>query len=52
MAEAGEAVAVAAALGGQESTANLDKIKAKLTVLKEHIHAKTKRMSVEKQRQI
>lgn len=50
MAEAGEAVA--AAQGGQESTANLDKIKAKLSVLKEHIHAKTKRMSDEKRRQI
>ncbi len=53
MAEAGEAVAAAAAQGtGQESTANLDKIKAKLAVLKEHIGVKTKRMSDEKRRQI
>lgn len=58
MAEAGEAVAAAAAAtsgvqGQQEANnANLEKIKAKLTVLKEHIHAKTKRMSNEKQAQI
>lgn len=49
MAEAGEAVAT---MQGQEANANLDKIKAKLSVLKEHIHAKTKRMSDEKRRQI
>lgn len=64
MAEAGEAVAAAAAAQGgggvggsgsggqQESTANLDKIKAKLGVLKQHIQAKTRRMSGEKRAQI
>jgi hypothetical protein len=49
MADAGEAVAAAQ---GHEATANLDKIKAKLAVLKQHIGAKTKRMSDEKRRQI
>lgn len=56
MAEAGEAVAAAAATAGahgqEANNANLEKIKAKLTVLKEHIHAKTKRMSNEKRAQI
>lgn len=49
MAEAGEAVAAAQ---GQDHAANLDKIKAKLSVLKQHIQAKTKRMSDEKRLQI
>jgi septal ring factor EnvC (AmiA/AmiB activator) len=49
MADAGEAVSAAV---GHEATANLDKIKAKLAVLKQHIGAKTKRMSDEKRRQI
>jgi hypothetical protein len=49
MSDAGEAVAAAQ---GHEATANLDKIKAKLAVLKQHIEAKTKRMSGEKRQQI
>lgn len=53
VAEAGEAMAAAASQQGQQdAAANLDKIKAKLALLKQHIQAKTKRMSGEKRQQI